>query len=148
MNDSLYPSLESEIAGLVALDLSQLREIWVDRIGPVPKHQSLDLLRRRLAYELQVKAFGGLKPDTRRRLRQLYKAFKARPDFTPLRSRDLKSGSVVTRAWKGQVHKVHVLEKGFEYRGQQYNSLSEIATIISGTKRSGLQFFGLGERRP
>ena len=88
MAASSHPALKAEIASLAALDLTQLRKVWADRIGLVPKHQSLDLLRRRLAYGLQVKAYGGLKPRTRRRLRQLYKAFKARPTFTPLSNRD------------------------------------------------------------
>jgi len=41
-------------------------------------------MRRRLAYELQVRAHGGLKTETRRRLRRLYAAFKKDPSYTPL----------------------------------------------------------------
>jgi hypothetical protein len=92
-------ALEAEIARLGHLDLMDLRRLWATKVGAVPKHQSLELLRRRLAYELQTRAYGGLRPETRRRLRQLYKAFKASPKFSPLRNRDLKVGSVLTRTW-------------------------------------------------
>src|SRR5262249_37427691 len=100
------PALEDEIARLGDLDLRGLRAVWAKRIGALPKHQSSDLMRRRLAYELQVRAYGGLKPETRRRLNELYKAFHADPDYTPLPNYGLKSGSVLTRGWKDVVHKV------------------------------------------
>jgi hypothetical protein len=138
--------LEAELAGLASLGLIELRRLWGARIGDVPKYQSVDLLRRRLAYELQCAASGGLKPDTRRRLRQLYNAFKASPNFSPLRNRDLKVGSMLTRAWRGEVHSVMVLADGFEYRGSRYDSLSEVASKIAGAKWSGPRFFGFYER--
>ena len=36
-----------------------------------------------------------------------------------------------------------VLEKGFAYDGKTFASLSEIATLITGTKWNGPRFFGL-----
>src|SRR5438045_2788675 len=116
--------LEIEIARLGDLDLRQLRKVWGDRLGPVPKHQSADLLRRRLAYELQVRAYGGLKSETRARLRSLYKSFKSDPEYTPVPNYGLKPGTVLTREWKGAMHKVNILHDGFEYGGQRYGSLS------------------------
>ena len=71
------PALEAEIARLGDLGLPELRAFWAERLGPVPRHQSADLMRRRIAYELQVRAYGGLKSETRQRLRKLYDAFKA-----------------------------------------------------------------------
>jgi len=141
------PALEAEIARLGDLDLRQLRKVWAARLGAVPKHQSADLMRRRLAYELQVRAYGGLKPETRRRLRALYKAFKDNPDYTPQPNYGLKPGTVLTREWKGVTHKVGVLDDGFEYLGQRYGSLSQIATLIAGSKWSGPAFFGFRESR-
>ena len=140
------PSLETEIARLGDLDLRQLRVVWAKRLGPVPKHQSPDLMRRRLAYELQVRAYGGLKPETLARLRQLYNSFKADPNYTLLPNYGLKAGSLLTREWKGVLHKVGVLDDGFDYLGQRYGSLSEIAGLITGSKWSGPAFFGF--RRP
>ncbi len=147
MSASTEQRIEAEVARLSELGLQDLRKAWVRHLGgPVPKHQSEDLLRRRLAYALQVKAYGGLRRQTKRRLRQLYKAFTASAQFTPLRNRDLKPGSVLNREWKGLMHNVHVLEEGFEYRGQRYESLSEVAAAITGSKWSGPQFFGFNGR--
>ena len=50
------------------------------------------------------------------------------------------------REWQGQLHEVSVLESGFEYRSQKYQSLSEIARQITGTRWSGPLFFGLKKR--
>jgi hypothetical protein len=140
------PTLEAEIVRLRNLGLLELREFWAQHLGEVPKHQSADLMRRRIAYELQVRAYGGLKPETRQRLRKLYEAFKADPSYTPQPNYGLKPGTVLTREWKGVAHKVCVLNEGFEYQGRQYASLSEIAGLITGTRWSGPVFFGF--RRP
>ena len=135
--------LETEIARLDGLGLQELRIVWAEHLGPVPRHQSADLLRRRLAYELQVRAYGGLKPETRRRLRRLYAAFKADPNYTPLPNLGLKPGIVLTREWQGIQHRVSVLEEGFDYKGKRFDSLSEVARQITGTRWSGPAFFGL-----
>lgn len=50
------------------------------------------------------------------------------------------------REWQGQLHEVSVLVAGFDYRGQQYQSLSGIARQITGTHWSGPLFFGLKKR--
>jgi hypothetical protein len=96
---------------------------------------------------LQVKLYCGLKPETRRRLKQLYKAFKADPRHTPSSNLGLKPGLVLTREWNGTEHRVTVLEKGFEYRGESYGSLSQVARRIAGSRWSGPAFFGLKRRR-
>ena len=141
------PALEAEIARLGKLNLQELRQYWAERLGPVPDHRSADLMRRRIAYALQVRAYGGLKPETRRRLRELHKAFTADPAYTPLPNYGLKPGTMLTREWKGVTHRVGVMDEGFEYKGQRYKSLSEIATLITGTKWSGPVFFGIREPR-
>jgi hypothetical protein len=137
------PAVEAEISELEGLALKGLRELWRERLGVVPKHQSTDLLRRRLAYELQVRAYGGLRTEVRRRLAKFHKAFASDPTYTPQASQRLKVGTVLTREWKGITHQVSILAHGFEYSGEHYQSLSEIAWRITGTKWSGPAFFGL-----
>ena len=142
------PDLEAEIARLDGLGLQELRKLWAQRrLGPVPDHRSADLMRRRIAYELQVRAYGDLKSETRQQLKKLYQAFKADPAYTPLPNYGLKPGTMLTREWKGVTHRVGVMDEGFEYKGQRYKSLSEIATLITGTKWSGPVFFGIREPR-
>ena len=145
---TLDPSLEAEIARLHKLGLLKLRKLWAQRLGRVPKNQSADLLRRRLAYELQVRAYGDLQLPTRRRLRRYYQAFKKNPDYTPTPSYRLKPGTMLVREWHGVTHRVGVMDDGFEYDGQRYSSLSEVARRIAGTRWSGPLFFGVrGSKR-
>jgi hypothetical protein len=56
-------------------------------------------------------------------------------------SGDSSSGQLAE--WGGKTHRVMVLENGFAWAGQNYRSLSEVATRISGTRWSGPRFFGL-----
>ncbi len=49
----------------------------------------------------------------------------------------------LVREWRGRTHTVVVTEKGFEYSGKTYLSLSKIAEIITGAHWSGPRFFGL-----
>jgi hypothetical protein len=60
-------------------------------------------------------------------------------------------GTVLVRHVGGRTVTVKVLERGFEYEGRIYSSLSSIAREVTGTIWNGLLFFGLvrrGERRP
>jgi hypothetical protein len=65
-------TVEAEIAGLAGLSLGALRERWSALYGnPAPPSLRRDLLVRAVAYQLQVKAFGGLSPVTKRLLREI-----------------------------------------------------------------------------
>jgi hypothetical protein len=55
----------------------------------------------------------------------------------------LKAGSVLVREWRGVVHRVLVLDEGFEHRDKRYRSLTKVARAITGTRWSGPRFFGL-----
>jgi len=147
MRSDHQDTLEAEIARLDGLGLQELRQVWRQRLGPPPQHISTELTRRRLAYELQVKAYGSLKAETRRRLKQFYKAFNADPRHTPSSGLGLKPGLMLTREWNGTEHRVAVLKKGFEYLDEQYGSLSQVARRITGSRWSGPAFFGLKRRR-
>jgi hypothetical protein len=136
-------TLEAEIARLDDLGLDEVRKLCGRLVGTVPANHGTHLLRRRLAYELQAKVHGDLPMEAQRRLKRLHKAFKADPGFTPLPGLGLKPGTVLTRAWRGVQHQVRVVNEGFEYRGERFGSLSEVARRITGTRWSGPLFFGL-----
>ncbi len=55
-------------------------------------------------------------------------------------------GSVLSRRYQGAECRVTVLEKGFEYRGERYRSLSKIAREITGTNWNGFLFFAVQRR--
>ena len=55
----------------------------------------------------------------------------------------LSPGTELIRSYQGQTYTVLVRGAGFEWNGTCYGSLSEIATLITGSRRSGPKFFGL-----
>jgi hypothetical protein len=134
-------SLVADLDLIATSPLPQLRDLWQARIGPpLPRIQSADLLRRALAYELQVQAYGGLSAATRRALRAaLHVGTGSRRQSTTR----LRPGVRLTREWQGELQSVEVLEQGFAWRGTVYRSLSEIARGITGSRWSGPRFFGL-----
>jgi hypothetical protein len=139
-------TLTAEIAQLGGLGLGALRDLWRECLGSPPHFASTELTRLWLAWELQANVRGGYDLATRRRLKQLSKSSKV--DATPTSAAlwALKPGTILTREWGGVTHRVMVLEEGFAWAGQNYRSLSEIATRISGARWSGPRFFGLKQR--
>lgn len=59
---------------------------------------------------------------------------------------ELKPGTILTRAWNGQLHRVMVVDAGFAWNGKTYDSLSKIAFAITGSKWNGPRFFGLRDK--
>jgi hypothetical protein len=141
-----HSDIEADLTHFESLGLSDLRAVWLKHLGRPPKHISAELLRFQLAYELQVRKLGGLSRSTHRRLEALHRAFSINPNWCPLPYRHLAIGTVLTKVWKGKLQQVTVVEDGFDYKGICYPSLSEVAYIISGTKRSGPAFFGFRAR--
>jgi hypothetical protein len=135
--------LSEELANLPAQGPERLKERWRILYDTEPPPRiSEDLLRRAIAYRLQERAFGGLKPSTRRLLQRI--AEDARPrssSATP--TRKLSAGAVLIREWQGTSHQVTVLEDGVLFRGKRHRSLSEVARKITGNRWSGPLFFGL-----
>src|SRR5476649_1893384 len=139
-------TLTAEIAQLGGFGLGALRDLWRERLGSPPRFASTELTRLWLAWELQAKVRGGYDLATRRRLKQLSKSSKNDATPTSAALGALKPGTVLTREWGGVIHRGMVLEEGFAWAGQNYRSLSEIATRISGARWSGPRFFGLKQR--
>ena len=141
-------ALEAEIRRLDDLGVDELRELCGRILGAVPVNHGAHLLRRRLAYELQARTLGDLSAEIKRRLRRLYQSFNANPQHKPMPRRPLKPGLVLTRTWQGVLHQVQVTDQGFDYRGERFASLSEVARRITGTRWSGPLFFGLKKGGP
>ncbi len=139
-------AIEAEVAGLEALAIEDLRGIWkrLHHTEP-PTRLSRDLLIRGVAYKLQEQAYGGLSSTTARRLRSLT-IEQSKGNGSPLPPPALRPGTRLVREWHGRTHNVIVVGDGFDYDGERYRSLSEIARRITGSHRSGPFFFGL--RRP
>jgi hypothetical protein len=141
------PKVEAELDRLPSMPVVELRVRWraLFKSEP-PKAFGPDLLRRSIAYRIQEAAYGGLDPATKRLLRQLKAQMRKTPGKIVL-PRRIKAGAVLVRRWKGESHRVMVLDEGFAYEGKTYESLSVIAREITGTRWNGPRFFGLrGER--
>src|SRR5262249_5002963 len=145
-------SLEDEIAHLRNLDLKGLRARWKGTFRRQPPlHLPRHLLFAFLAYRLQADALGDLASDTVRLLKQIG-SNGSTVDTTRLASEfdrrriNLKPGTILTREWNGQRHRVVVMDAGLAWNGKTYDSLSKIARAITGSKWNGPRFFGLRDK--
>ena len=136
--------LSAQIENLGNLGREQLDQAWRDLFeSDRPRRVCGGLLIKALGYRLQEKAIGGLKPSTRRLLERWGRNGSERgPLAEPARTR-LKAGTVLVREWRGVTHRVTVLDDGFDFDGERFRSLSEIARKITGVRWSGPLFFGL-----
>lgn len=129
-------SLSKELIRLETLALQDLRILWRQVFkAPAPGLRSPELLRRIIAWRIQVDAGAGLKTATKRAIASKGKIRTAGPALTP--------GVRITREWQGRPQHVEVLTEGFLYDGRTFDSLSEIAREITGVRWNGPRFFGL-----
>lgn len=136
--------VEAELKRLPATPIVALRKRYRDLFKSAPpKAFGPDLLRRSIAHRIQEKAYGGLPSPMKRLLDQLVKAAARNPGARLELPRRIKPGSELVRTWNRQTYRVIVMEDGFAYGGKTFASLSEIATLITGTKWNGPRFFGL-----
>lgn len=103
------------------------------------------LMLQFLAYRIQEQKFGALDDRSHRRLKELANAIETKSPTS--QGGGIKTGTRLIRQWKDQLHIVNVEEGKYEYRGGRYESLSEIARLITGTRWSGPLFFGLKAQR-
>ena len=137
-------TVEAELGRLPATPIADLRKRYRELFGAEPpKAFGPDLLRRSIAHRIQEKAYGGLAPPAQRLLHQLVKASMDKPNGRLTFPRRIKPGSEFVRTWNRRTYRVAVLRSGFAYDGKTFASLSEIATLITGTKWNGPRFFGL-----
>lgn len=97
-----------------------------------------------VAFRLQERAHGTLKPSLRRQLEQYGSAPGEPFDSAP---KKVAAGTVLVREWQGVSHTVTILDKGVSYDGKLYRSLTAVADAITGAHWSGPEFFGLNGKR-
>ncbi len=151
-----------EIEQLRSLTVNRLREKYREVFGEDSRSGNKDYLYRRIAWRLPANVEGDLSERAHRRAMEIAndadlrtRAPKSVPG-TDARNRTAvaaingtrdsrlpKTGTLLTREFKGKVHVVTVLDDGFEYDDRRYKSLSKIATEIAGTRWNGFTFFGL-----
>jgi len=136
------------IAALKTAPIAGLKQQWRDLFESEPPPYNRRFLEHRLAYRIQELAYGGLKPETVKRLRDLGEQLDGgnpanrRPHH---QDRPL-AGTRLIREWQGVEHCATVRDDGYEYQGRPYKSLSAVARAITGTQWNGWLFFGLKNR--
>src|SRR5271157_515230 len=111
---STTSALATEIAALRQATPADLKERWgALYCTEPPRRISRDLLVRALAYRIQEKALGGLKPSTRRLLAKVAAHASANRPIEVAPEPSIKPGTVLLREWHGTQHQVIVREDGF-----------------------------------
>src|SRR5947209_7817326 len=139
-------TISARLLTLPHLQKTALVQLWQELLNTdPPEEMRKELLVQFLAYRLQEKEFSELSGRGHRRIEELADSMDA-PSMSVSQKLTIKPGTRLIRQWKDQVHVVNVEEENYEYRGGRYESLSEIARLITGTRWSGPLFFGLKDR--
>ena len=141
--------IPARLAALKTTSTPVLKQQWRELFDSEPPPFNRRYLESRLAYRIQELAYGGLKPETVKRLEALgehldggdRKKSRIRADQMPI------VGTRLIREWQGVEHVVTVTTDGFDWQGRPYKSLSAIARAITGTRWNGWVFFGLKNHR-
>ena len=153
-------AIERTIEALGRMTVTQLREKYLEVFGEPSRSGNKDFLFKRVAWQVQSVAEGGLSERARRRAEELARDADIRTTIPKhmlaasgggaVVTKSLKSagrvaipGTVLTRQYQGKLVQVTVLSKGFDYAGTVYKSLSSVAKAVTGTHWNGHLFFGL-----
>lgn len=157
-------NIAREHATLRGMSVKQLRARYRDLFGEETRSQHKDFLVRRILWRMQAKAYGGLSERARRRAEELADDADLRvrapslafnpasapitdltvtSAFTQVDDRLPPPGSELNRMYKGRLLTVLVREKGFEYEGNIYRSLTAIAKKVTGSHWNGYDFFNI-----
>jgi hypothetical protein len=158
----------NEINALRQMSVAELQREWETVFGSSPTSANKQHLWKRLCWELQARAHGGLSDaattrvdglgqdafdrvtSRRHRAHHAVPAVAAKPELKVTRIRDrrrMSPGTVLTRTYHGHEIRVVALEDGFEYDGHVFTSLSAVANAVTGAKWNGRLFFGLTQRK-
>jgi len=142
------PSVLAQVVALERMDLEELSAQYRTYFAKEPPSKTRKQLVARLAYRIQEIVHGGLSQEARSRLEEIHEVcgLPGRLPEKKERKNAPAPGTKLIREYLGVVHEVIVRDKGFEYRGGMYRSLSAIATAISGSHVSGPVFFGIKKK--
>ena len=141
--------IPARLAALKTTPTPELKKQWRELFETEPPPFNRRYLESRLAYRIQELTYGGLKPETVKRLEALGEQLDGGNITTRRIRAGLKpiAGTRLIREYQGTEQVVTVLQDGFEWQGRPYQSLSAIARAITGTRWNGWVFFGLKNHR-
>lgn len=129
----------------------ELDELWRQEFKKAPfPYLSRTFLIKHLIYLNQIKQFGDIPQKSKKQLDKLmckYSETKSvsKKDVRASKTFLIQAGTKLVREFKGIKYEVIALERGFEFDGKVYKSLSAVANKITGTRWNGKLFFGLTE---
>ncbi|MCM8789978.1 MAG: DUF2924 domain-containing protein [Candidatus Omnitrophica bacterium] len=153
-------NLLSQIMALRGASIDELAKKYEELFpGRKAARENKIFLWKQIAYKLQENEYGRLSVEAKDKLKDLVQQYdpinnkayrpKEKPNENLQKHSSLKDnrlpipGSTITKTYKGNDIQIKVLEKGFEYKGRIYKSLSAIAKEITGNHWNGYIFFGL-----
>ncbi len=155
--------IEQHTRELGQMTVPELRDRYAEVFGEATLSRHKQHLIRRITWRIQANREGGLSERARRRAKELacdadlrlnaprakgptegeHQATTVSPFHAGPDSRLPMPGALLRREFKGQMISVRVLNKGFEFEGDVYRSLSAIAKHVTGSHWNGFHFFGL-----
>lgn len=110
-----------------------------------PEHLSKQYLMKHIAWQMQ---FNGLPANVQKQIDKLVEQYAKTKSIDSkiikkIQKFEVTTGTKFIREFKGRKHEVTALDKGFNYNGRTYKSLSAIANEITGTRWNGKKFFGV-----
>lgn len=144
-------TIAAQIAALQTAPVAELAARYTEVFGRPPRsRRNAAWLRKRIAHQMQIAAFGGLPKAAQAALDRLTAAIALPPAPTPpAADRPTPGpGRAMEREWRGQTVRVVATGDGqFEWNGRRFSSLSAVAFAVTGVRWNGRLFFGLTERR-
>lgn len=156
----MEPTIEAKIAAITKLNAEGLQRTYKDLFKEMGEfsHNRRYLIRQ-IAYRLQELEYGGISDKAQKRIKELINKYDPvnnkvlRPDpeahnqnysYREFRDKRLPiPGSKIIKVYKGRKLEVKVLERGFEYNGTIYKTISAVARVITGNNWSAFDFFKL-----
>jgi len=163
-------NVTQNINNLRSMTVKALREKYIEVFGEETRSCNKDFLWKRIAWRMQALAEGDISERATRRAEELADDadLRVRMPATVLRS-DIEAsalrtasysfqpddgdqrlpmpGAIISREYKGNTIRVMVLNRGFEFNGEVYRSLTAIAKSVTGSRWNGFHFFGMNGKK-
>ncbi len=145
--------IKDGIKELKLLSRDDLIKLWYKYFDEEPPNGTKnETLIKHIAWQIQVKKYGGYSSETLKQLEKLTQKLNNKSEINESDVKnssrqilEIKPGTKLIREFKGKKHEATALEKGFRYNGKSYKSLSAIANEITGTRWNGKKFFGVNK---
>lgn len=145
----------AEILALKEASVPELQKRYSELFaGKKASSNNKTYLWQKIAYRIQELEYGGLSEEAQNKAKELTckydpinnKALRPNVAAKHHLSRDNRlpiPGAMITKNYKGTDIRVKILEKGFEYNGKAYKTLTAIAKEVTGSHWNGFLFFNL-----